>query len=286
MKSEDQFQQISVDKDYLNELNNSPKQFQEKTNTKARIKMKSFRIAISEYHYWLKTEIGAWQAFRILLKSWSWDLLFNKPKWEPELFTIENEADGREWKKAFDRDVVPLVIMHRNLIAKYNKKKADIIMARFMMPVGLKYHFYCFKPINNLTHIDQLRQQMADYLGDGKTMRNKVWVSKDGTEVRYYYTKCMHIQMMVAYGMKVVAQGACMIDHVTFDKRIPTLKFKRTKTLSLGDCCCDHRFSIRQKGDNETPYDYYEDAHRCDFDAYKEIMKLEQRFDKYGPKLR
>lgn len=277
---------FKVDEEFVKELKDSPKEFQEKANTKARIKMKNFRFSISEYYYWLKAEIGAGPAFNILVKSWIWDLVFNKPKWKPEFFKIENKTDGRIWKNAFNKDVVPLLTVYRNLLKRFGKERADQVMVRFIMPLGLQYHFYCFKPIPNISHIDQFRQQMADYLGEGKTMRNKVWISTDGKEVRYYYSKCMHIQIMKAYGMEAAAQASCMIDHVTFDKRIPTLKFKRTKTLSLGDSYCDHRFSIRDYGDNETPYDYYEDAHRCCFDAYNEILRLEEKFEKYGPRLR
>ena len=279
-------QEFSVDEEFLKELSDSPKDFEEKTNTKARIEMKGFRFSVSEYYYWLKKEIGAGPAFAILLKASTWDMIFNKPKWKPELFRIESDADGMVWKKTFKKDVVPLIAIYRNLVVKYGNKKADEIIVRFIMPIGLQYQFFCFKPISNLTHINQFRQQMADYLGDGKTMRNRVWVSKDGSEVRYYYTKCMHIQIMYAYGLKAMAQASCMIDHVTFDKRIPNLKFKRTRALCLGDSCCDHRFEIRKDGDTITPYEYYEDAHRCCFNAYGEIMKLEEMFEKHGPKLR
>lgn len=275
-----------VSKEFLNDLNGSSRKFIENSNPKAKIEMKKFAGVMSESYFWLKQEIGPWQAFKILLKSWTWDMVFNRPAWAPEKFPIENTEDEKVWRSTFNKDVVMLITVLKNLQRKYGAEKGDEIMAKFLMPVGLKYHFYCFMPIKSLTHIDQLRQQMADYLGDGKTMCNRIWVSEDGSEARYYYTRCMHVQMMLGYGMKRSAQASCMIDHVTFDKRIPNLKFKRTKTLSLGDSYCDHVFSIREQGDLETPYDYYEDAHRADFDAFKEIQKLEKRFDQYGPKLR
>lgn len=276
----------NLSKEFIDDLNSSPKKFYETTNPKATRKMKEFSGAISVSYYWLKQEIGAWQALIVLLKSFTWDLIFNRPTWQPEKFPIENSEDEKIWREAFDKDIVWLFTIFRNLQRKYGLVKGDEIMARFLMPVGLYYQWFCFRPIANHTHIDQLRQQLADYLGDGKTMRNRVWVSEDGREAKYYYTRCMHIQLMIGYGMKRSAQASCMIDHVTFDKRIPTLKFKRTKTLSLGDSHCDHCFSIREDGDSDTPYEYYEDAHRSDFDAYGEIQKLEKLFDRYGPTLR
>lgn len=275
-----------ADKKFLEKLQQSPRKFTETTNPKATRAMKKFSGVMGEIYFWLKKEIGAWAALKILLKSWTWDMIFNKPAWQAEKFPIENEAEEKIWRDAFDKDVVFLLTLFRNLQKKYGEKKGDEIMARMLMPVGLQYQFCCFRPIQNFKHIDQARQQLADYLGDGKTMRNKVWVSQDGKEARYYYTKCMHIQMMSGYGMQRSAQASCMIDHVTFDKRILGLKFKRSKTLSLGDEYCDHVFEMKAKGDGENSAECYEDVKRCDFDAMKEVQKLEKRFDKYGPKLR
>ncbi|MCG8484274.1 MAG: L-2-amino-thiazoline-4-carboxylic acid hydrolase [Clostridia bacterium] len=276
----------NLSKEFIDDLNNSPKKFHESTNPKATREMKEFKGALSVTYYWLKQEIGAWQALMVLLKSFTWDLIFNKPTWQPEKFPIESSEDEKIWLAAFNKDIVWLYMINENLRRKYGKDNGDDIMVRFIMPVGLFYQWFCFRPIDNHTHIDQLRQQMADYLGDGKTMRNRVWVSEDSKEAKYYYTRCMHIQLMVGYGMNKAAQGSCMIDHVTFDKRIPTLKFKRTKSMCLGDSYCDHYFSVREEGGYGKPYEYYEDAHRADFDAYGEIQKLEEKFDRYGPKLR
>ena len=273
-------------KEFIEKIEQSSNKYEETINPQARRKMKKFSSAIAESFYWLKTEIGAWQAFKVLLKSFTWDLLFKRPAWCPEKFPLEDLEDEQIWRDTFYKDVIWLVTLFRNLQRKYGEVRGDEIMARFLMPVGLKYHFFCFQPIENHRHIDQFRQQMADYLGDGKTMRNRVWVSQDGKAVQYCYTRCMHVQIMVAYGMTRAAQASCLIDHVTFDKQIPSLKFKRTKTLSLGDSYCDHHFALREDGDTSTPYEYYEDAHRAAYDAYGEIQKLEKRFDEYGPKLR
>lgn len=271
---------------FLEDLKASPRNFKETVNPVARIKMKAFAAILAEFHYWLRQETGWWQALKILLKSWTWDMVFNRPTWQPELFPIQNAEDEKIWQSTFKKDVVFVLTLFNNLKRTYGLERGDEIMAKFMMPVTLQYHFHCFKPITNLTHIDQIRQQMADYLGDGKTMRNRIWLSDDGQEARYYYTRCMHMQIMLGYGMKRSAQACCLADHVTFDKRIPTVRFKRTKTLTLGDGYCDHRFIVREPGETNTPEDHYEDANRADYDARTEIKILEHRFDQYGPKLR
>ena len=271
---------------FLEDLEASPRSFKETVNPVAKIKMKAFTAALREFHYWLRREIGWWQAFKILLKSWTWDMVFNRPTWQPKHFPIENAEDEMIWQSTFKKDVVFILAVFNNLTQKFGFERGDEIMAKFMMPVTLQYHFHCFKPIADLTHIDQVRQQMADYLGEGKTMRNRIWLSDDGREARYCYTRCMHMQIMLGYGMKRSAQACCLADHVTFDKRIPAVRFKRTKTLTLGDGYCDHRFTVRRPGETHTPEDHYEDADRADYDARAEIKEFERRFDQYGPKLR
>ncbi|MCP4401662.1 MAG: hypothetical protein GY801_30725 [bacterium] len=41
-------------------------------------------------------------------------------------------------------DIVFLIALLRNLQKKYGTDKGDEIMARFIMPMGLKYHFFPF----------------------------------------------------------------------------------------------------------------------------------------------
>ena len=90
---------------------------------------------------------------------------------------------------------------------------------------------------------------------------------------------------MIGYGMKRTAQGLCLIDHATFNKHLSNIEFTRSRSLSLGDSYCDQNFAIKEPKEKSSRV-YYEDASRADFDASREIRKLEERYDRYGVKLR
>lgn len=238
---------------------------------------------------YLSKEIGKFNTFILLLKSWTIDLIFDPPKWDPGKFKLDSKEREELYKKKFKIDGLYLIPVHRNLTKKYGEKKANEILFRVTIIAGIPFLANVFKPIPNIKHIDEFRQQMSDYLGGIYDDIKEEWISTDGTEVRYKFHRCPHIEIWKAYGLHGLACGACMADHVIFDNNIPQIVFSRTSTISLGDKYCDHAFRIRLPQEEEwfdtleqsTPEQEkrYGDAHKIPkYKAREEIRKWRHHF--------
>lgn len=221
------------------------------------------------YKY-LSKEIGKFSTITILLKSWLVDLLFNPPKWDPAKFTFSDKAQEALFRKKFNTDGLYLIPVHNNLKRKFGEQKANEILFRVTIITGIPFLSKVFKPIPGIKHIDEFRQQMTDYLGGVYTDTMEEYISEDGTEVRYWFNRCPHIEIWKAYGLDGLACGACMADHLVFDNIIPQIVFSRTKTIGVGDSYCDHVYRIRQSYEKEWLDDYIDSKQEKRYlDAYK-----------------
>jgi len=169
------------------------------------------------YHV-LAEEFGKKVAFILLLKAIFWDMLFNKPKWDPEIFTFKNKAEEKHYKNKF-KELSIFIILFENIERKYGQEKAQETSAKIAVPASVPYLAKTFKSIPNLTDIDQFRQLMANYLGDGMGFAWTEKVSEDKTEVQYNFTQCVYIEILRAYGLVSAAASCCYCDHIIFDMR-------------------------------------------------------------------
>lgn len=225
-------------------------------------------------------ELGFFKAMFLLMGSFGWDFLFNKPKWHPEYFNFKNEDEEKIFKELFYKDCIYPLLIFQRLKRRFGEFLADEMMAKTSIPAGMSYLTKVFRPLVKVTHIDEIRQQMADYIGEGKSVEWTEEVSEDGTEVRYRFTKCIQMQIWRAYGMKSFVGYCCITDHVCFDNLMSGLVFGRKHTLGVGDDYCDHTFWIRRPEDAEKDESNYKDCNKVKFGArdavrhWAEIFKI------------
>lgn len=237
-------------------------------------------IAIKTVAKVLFKETGFWTGMWIFLRTSFWDFIFNRPKWHPEYFELKDAKDEKHFKKIF-KELLMVILIFDYLKKKYNEERANEITAQMAIPAGLPYLSGTFKSIKNLKDIDQVRQQMTDYLGDGRGFEWTEEVSEDKTEVRYCFKKCVYIMILRAYGLKSFAGYCCLADHVIFDNVMPELVFGRKHTIGVGDTYCDHMFRIRTPKDQEKDESNYEDCHKVK-GGRNAVQQWEENYKKNG----
>ncbi|WP_425448247.1 L-2-amino-thiazoline-4-carboxylic acid hydrolase [Dethiothermospora halolimnae] len=225
----------------------------------------------------LGNEIGKLTAIIMLLKSFIWDPIFNRPVWKPELFDLPNDEVKEVYQKKFE-DLTPFICLFTRLKKKYNKDKVQIIMAKLSVPASVPYLGKTFKAKPNITDIDEFRQDMTNYLGNGIGFEWTEKVSLDKQEVVYRFTRCAYIEILQAYGMDYAASMVCYCDHIIFDNNTPELYFSRNHCKGVGDSYCDHHYKIRKLIDDENNDKRYGDTEKAPYDAIKIIKDWEKNY--------
>lgn len=234
------------------------------------------------YHV-LSEEIGKRKAKTMMMESFMWDLVFDKPEWHPEQFDIKNEEDEEHYKKIF-KDLVPFISMFNRLKNEYGEERAQEITAKLAVPSAVPYLAKTFHPIENLTDIDQFRQMLTNYLGDGEGFEWTEEVSDDKTAVHYRFTRCVYIEILRAYGLTQAAAMSCYCDHIIFDNAMPQIYFRRDHCKGVGDSFCDHQFNIRSSEDAYKNDARYGDMDKADFDATGIVQEWADNYQENGGK--
>lgn len=225
----------------------------------------------------LNDEIGSMKATSILMKSFLWDTVFNKPSWKPELFNLPNAEIKRAYEKKF-KDLTPFICLFNRLKKCYGTKRAQLITAKVSVPASVPYLAKTFKPNPNIKDIDEFRQDMTNYLGKGTAFEWTEKVSEDKQEVIYKFTRCAYIEILRAYEMEYAASMVCYCDHIIFDNCTPELYFKRDHCKGVGDDYCGHHYKIRTLEDINKDNKRYGDTQRAPYDAMEIIKKWEKNY--------
>lgn len=224
----------------------------------------------------LAKELGHKLAIIILIKSFFWDIIFNRPKWNPELFNLPNEEIKKAYYKKF-KDLLPFIMLFNRLKKRYKDEKAQMITAKVAVPASVPYLAKTFKPNPNIKNINEFRQTMRNYLGKGTAFEWEVKVSEDEKAVQYKFTRCGYIEILRAYGMIYAASMVCYCDHIVFDSYMPELYFERNHCKGVGDNFCDHYYEIRDdKNFDESKK--YGDMKKAPYNAKKIVKSWERNF--------
>ena len=218
---------------------------------------------------------GAWLLFRTIV----WDTKFNKPQWQPDYFNFKDEADEKAFRETFD-EVVVLIILFNNLKKKYGEFLADEITAKIAIPFALPHIFTVLKPGTRVKNVHEVRQLMTDFLGHQNRFDWTEEVSEDQSILRYHFTKCTYIMVLMAYGVKSYAAYDCLADHVAVDCVLgKDVIFSRTHTIANGDGFCNHTFRMRLSSKDEKKESDYGDCRKVKFGArdcvqhWKEMLR-------------
>lgn len=213
----------------------------------------------------LAEEVGKKPARRALEKMF-WDTAFNRPDWHPERFDTPTDDLARHYEKVF-KELIPFIAMFEELKATYGEERAQAITAKVAVPASVPYLAKVFTSIPDFTDIDQFRQLLADYLGDGEGFEWTEEVSDDHMEVKYRFTRCVYIEILRGYGMTSAAASTCYCDHIIFDNAMPEVYFRRDHCKGVGDSFCDHNVRVRTPQDTKENDLRYGDTDKAFFDA-------------------
>ena len=83
---------------------------------------------LSQLYNGLRNEVGTVKGLYIFIKSLFWDMIFNKPKWQPEKFNIKNGDQEKFYISKF-KEYLPFIIVFNNLNKFLSMEKADRFMA-------------------------------------------------------------------------------------------------------------------------------------------------------------
>jgi L-2-amino-thiazoline-4-carboxylic acid hydrolase len=200
-------------------------------------------------------DIGIQKGLGLMLRSNTWDMIANKPKWHPEYFEFGDEEEEEVYRKYFNL-LVSTIIFYNNLKRKYGEYLADEITANMAIPAQLAlYPQFEWMP-EDKTDIDQWRQVTANAYGN-RAYECTQWVSEDKTEYRMRWTKCVPVMVLKAYGLHSFAENCCLTDHVFVGCMAPEVIFSRTHTIGAGDLYCDHAIRLPlSKDDKKEEADY------------------------------
>ena len=248
--------------------------------TKKTPKVHQIDIIKGVYHV-LSEDLGKPTAIKLILKIFLWDMMLNRPHWEPNRFTFKDESEEIDYKKKYE-ELIFVIILFEKLKVKYGREKAIELTAKCAVPPSVINLDASFKSIPDMADIDQFRQQMADFLGDGNGSDWTEKVSSDKTEVHYKFTQCAYVEILRAYGLSSAAASICYCDHIFFDNAMPELYFKRDHCIGIGDIFCDHVFRIRTPDDANENILRYGDTEKADFDAKGLIEKWTKNYKANG----
>ncbi len=212
-------------------------------------------------------KLGTFRGTSIFLKSLFWDMVFNKPKWQPEKFKLNSDAQAKFYKIKFNEYLL-FIILFNNLKKEMNETEADKFMANQMIPIVLNMMKERFSPVEKVDSVEVWLRQARDYLGTeiekDKGFEGDMYVAKDKSEMRFHVTRCAAVQIIREYGLKYTAAATCMGDHITYHTVFPNLIFKRSHSLSVGDCFCDHEFRLRTEDDPVMDEENYGDCYKIE----------------------
>lgn len=224
-------------------------------------------------------EVGPIKGSWLLLRTFLWDMKFNKPQWRPDWFDFKDQADEQVFRETFE-ELAFLIVLFTNLKMKYGEFLADEITAKIAIPFALPHIFTVLKPGTRIRNVHEMRQLISDFLGVQNRFDWTEEVSEDQSVLRYHFTKCTYIMVLMAYGMKSYAAYDCMADHVVFDCVVAKdLIFSRNYTIANGDGFCDHTFKMRTSPDDRKEESDYGDCRKVKFGArdcvehWKEILR-------------
>ncbi|MCP4132679.1 MAG: L-2-amino-thiazoline-4-carboxylic acid hydrolase [bacterium] len=215
----------------------------------------------------INKRIGFFKGSSLFCKSLFLDMIFNKPKWQPEKFTFNNERQEKFYKKTF-REYLPFIIVFENLAKKIGKDEADKFIAAQMLPIILHMMKSRFHPVEKIDSVETWLKQARDYLGTeiekDKGFEGDIYLADDKTEMRFHVTRCANMEVIRKYGLPYTAAACCMGDHITYHTVFPNLIFKRTHSIAVGDCFCDHEFRLRTNTDPILDEENYGDCRRIE----------------------
>ena len=229
----------------------------------------------------LAAEVGRTRAATLLAKSFTVDIALGRPKWKQEMFSFDNEADRAKYAETF-KEFRGFINLFERLKKGHGEKFAQEMSAKLAVPASVPYLARTFKPIDDFEDIGQLRQLVADYLGDGAGFTWTEQVSDDRTEVRYRFIQCAYIEVLRAYGLTAAAASVCYCDHIIFDNAMPQVYFRRDHCKGVGDDFCDHLFRIRTPDDDAEDSLRYGDTERANFDAKGLLDRWAKNFRDHG----
>lgn len=216
-------------------------------------------------------EMGILKGLSLLLKVLLWDLMFNKPRWHAEKFSFTSEKEAMRYKAVFD-ELVIMIILYNNLNRKYGEEFADKLTAKLGVPCTLPYAVKFFPKLEKVSDIDEVRQLISDFHGEGSGYVLSEMVAEDKSEVHYCYSKCPHTAILNSYGLHAFSGYVCITDHIVFDNLMPGIVFSRSKTLGVDNDHCNHKFRIRKEDDIQDESNY-EDCMKVMYDSRDVINK-------------
>ena len=117
----------------------------------------------------LVRELGLPSAIGVLFRSMVWDYLFHRPTWDVSRFRLDTPADEQRYREVFGQ-LVPVMLIMGALERRVGHARADEIMAGMAISSSLPYLMRVFRSGLTIRNIDDVRQLMADYLGDGSAL--------------------------------------------------------------------------------------------------------------------
>jgi hypothetical protein len=227
-------------------------------------KVKNFSYLFSLYKEIVRS-LGNGKGSLIFFKVIIWDIFFNRPKWFPDRFHIENNTQENFYNNKF-KEYRPVITFFQVLTKTMGEKSADRLIAKTMVPVVLEMMQSKYHSVQNIDSVEIWLGQARDYLGKeiekDKGFSGTIHIARDKSELRFHVTRCAPMQILREYGMIYTAAALCMCDHITYHTVFPNLIFKRTHTLAIGDDFCDHEFRIRKESDPIIDEDNYSDCNR------------------------
>lgn len=231
-------------------------------------------------------ETGLFRGVWIFMKSTLWDTVFHKPEWHPEYFTFKSAEEEAYFKEVFNQ-LSFMIIVFNELKRRYGPFLADEITAKMAIPAAIPYLRSTFTYLKDLADIEQILDQLADYLagavGPHRGFEGDVYIAEDHTEARLHITKCAYIMIMKAYGLKTFAANSCLADHVLFDNFITNVKLGRQHAIGVDDAYCDHILRLRSADDTEKDEGDYADSYKARFggrdmvEHWKEVYRLKRK---------
>ena len=224
-------------------------------------------------------QTGTLGGIGLLLKSNTWDMIANRPKWHPEYFDIEDEEEEQVYKKYF-KLLAPIIMLYDNLKRQYGEYLADEIMASIAIPMQLAlYPQFGWLP-SDKTNIDQWRQVTANAFGN-KAYECTLLVAEDKTEFRMRWTKCVPVMIVKAYGLHVYAANVCLTDHVFMGCMAPGVIFSRNHTIGAGDSYCDHTIRLPLNKDDKKEESDYADCLKVQ-GGRERVQHWEEVYKRFG----
>jgi len=215
-------------------------------------------------------DIGIMKTFRFFFLSMCSDPLLKPVYWNPALILGLEPENFLIYRNHF-RQLKWFINLYRNLLNEFGEDIAQYLTAKMAFAIAVPHFFKTFRSLDASDDLIQFRQNMSQFLGHEGNISWSETPPGNINNVYYRISRCVHVEILKVYGLKVAASAFCLSDHVTFNHSLSKLIFIRNSCIGIGDDCCNLQFILERTIDQTKDEEHSGDIYKADFNATRLI---------------